>query len=679
MDHPVHPLLTLQPSEVRRASKIVKDKFAGRHVLFRIIAVKEPPKDEVVQFLEAERAGRPLRYPARRIYVSYQFKGESEAFEDIVELYSGSVVHHRQLPRGMHLPSSQDDMLAVQNLVLDDPLVKSEIARLNLPLNTEVVPETWPYGKENDIPDPKRYQVWFFLKSIDPGVQRHPSANHFAHPLDFSAVVDDVTKKVIRIDRLPMGWGLDSISGDNDQWQPNPDAEYATDLQPSIRCDVKPICIQQPEGVSFRVEANDQVVHWQKWRFHLDFNWREGAVLRDVSYDGRPLFYRLSLAEMTVPYADPRSPFHRKSAYDLGEGGVGITANNLQLGCDCLGSIRYFDRWISDERGEPEIRKNCICMHEVDAGIGWKHTNYRNGRAEVTRARELVIQTIMTISNYEYILCWILDTAGALHYEVRATGIMSVVPADQREDFTKLDYGIMVSPGVMAPSHQHIFCLRLDPAMDGYNSSVVKYDETIPEPMNPATNPYGVMYRVKETPITESGYLDLNPATNRTVKIVSNDSRNSVTGHQKGYKIHIPATQLLLADPNSVHFRRAAFADHHFYFTRQSENELYPAGEFPWQSIGGLEEDSGLRQWAARKDPLVPGNGVVWTIFGFTHNPRPEDWPVMPCEVFRLAIKPSHFFDKNPALDMPASEQKTNKSTLVEPEKSAGGACCPDL
>jgi len=61
------------------------------------------------------------------------------------------------------------------------------------------------------------------------------------------------------------------------------------------------------------------------------------------------------------------APYHRKSAYDLGEGGAGSTANDLQLGCDCLGSIRYFDRWINDVEGKPVKMKNCLCMHEVDA------------------------------------------------------------------------------------------------------------------------------------------------------------------------------------------------------------------------------------------------------------------------------------------------------------------------
>jgi primary-amine oxidase len=44
--------------------------------------------------------------------------------------------------------------------------------------------------------------------------------------------------------------------------------------------------------------------------------------------------------DQTVPYADPRAPFQRKQAFDFGDGGAGICANNLELGCDCLGHIK---------------------------------------------------------------------------------------------------------------------------------------------------------------------------------------------------------------------------------------------------------------------------------------------------------------------------------------------------
>ncbi len=41
-----------------------------------------------------------------------------------------------------------------------------------------------------------------------------------------------------------------------------------------------------------------------------------------------------------MPYADPRAPYHRKQAFDFGDGGLGNAVNNLTLGCDCLGVIK---------------------------------------------------------------------------------------------------------------------------------------------------------------------------------------------------------------------------------------------------------------------------------------------------------------------------------------------------
>lgn len=98
-------------------------------------------------------------------------------------------------------------------------------------------------------------------------------------------------------------------------------------------------------------------------------------VLYDVRYASRPLFYRLSLSDMNIPYADPRHPFHKKAAFDLGDAGAGAMANDLKLGCDCLGHIQYLSSIISDDKGAPQPLENCVCVHEQDAGIGWKHTN----------------------------------------------------------------------------------------------------------------------------------------------------------------------------------------------------------------------------------------------------------------------------------------------------------------
>ena len=364
----------------------------------------------------------------------------------------------------------------------------------------------------------------------------------------------------------------------------------------------------------------------------------------------------MSLVEMNIPYADPRHPFHKKAAFDLGDAGAGTMANNLKLGCDCLGSIHYLNSVLSTDKGEPMPMENVICVHEQDAGIGWKHTNYRTGRAAVVRSRELVVQSIITVANYEYIMAFMFNQAGEVTYEVRATGIISTQPIDEG---VEVPWGTVVHPGVLASHHQHIFSLRVDPAIDGHSNRVV-YDEIHPMPLSDF-NPHGVGYTVSETLIQESSGLDINYDTAMTYKIQNAFSRNPVNGKAVGYKIHAPAFQKMIAHSDSFHHKRAEFADHNIYVTKYHDGELYAGGKYTNQSRGG----AGVRSWANRKEKIVDEDIVVWIQFGLQHVTRIEDFPVMPCEVIKVQLKPVNFFDKNPALDVPPSNQEFNHSTLV--------------
>lgn len=85
--------------------------------------------------------------------------------------------------------------------------------------------------------------------------------------------------------------------------------QYAHDLLTEpLRTDLKPYIVQQPEGPSFHVQGN--LVSWQKWKFRVGFNTREGLVIYNTTYDGRNVFYRLSVSEMTVPYGGMPWPIH---------------------------------------------------------------------------------------------------------------------------------------------------------------------------------------------------------------------------------------------------------------------------------------------------------------------------------------------------------------------------------
>lgn len=171
-------------------------------------------------------------------------------------------------------------------------------------------------------------QVFMYMRNPE---NNNPDSNHYSFPLDFMVIVDLCTMKVKRVVRLPLGSDETVTTGEDiihRRTKPE-EPEYAPELQKRpARTTMKPYQVIQPEGASFSVTGH--LLEWEKWRFRVGFNWREGLTLHDITFDNKSAFYRLSLSEMFVPYGDPRNPIYRKGAFDLGNVGAGVTANNLK-------------------------------------------------------------------------------------------------------------------------------------------------------------------------------------------------------------------------------------------------------------------------------------------------------------------------------------------------------------
>ncbi|RSL96099.1 hypothetical protein CEP52_011689 [Fusarium oligoseptatum] len=622
-----HPLSQLSISETTTARDVVRRSHPNTVLNFRVIFLLEPPKVDVEAYLELEHSGKLTAEsprPPRLAQAWYDVIGNTripQYHETIVDLTKAEIVDQKVID-----PKSKPS-LAMWEF---DKVIKC----------VETSPAPWPYGAPDPGDDDERvFQALLFAQDKRSG---NPDSNFYAYPLPIIPIMNYNKGEIIRIDMPATGGGDDPLTGRTNFGgiiDHCDTAEYVPELLPDgTRQDLKPLTIVQPYGPSFRVD--DNLVRWQKWQFRVTFNPREGAVLHDLRYEGRSVLYRLAVSEMTVPYADPRTPYHRKQAFDFGDGGLGHAVNNLTLGCDCLGVIKYFDGVLVDNEGNATPTKNVICLHEQDNGINWKHTNWRTGRAVVTRRRELVVQFIITLANYEYVFNFKLDQAAGIVVEARAIGIVSVVNLDLGKT---APWGNVVNPGVLAQNHQHVFCVRIDPAIDGSNNTVVQ-EESLPVAMDPKTNPHGNLYEVRKTPIAKSGGFDVEPLNNRVFQ---------------GYKLVTPATQKLLADPRSVQAKRALFTQHHLWVTKYKDEELYAAGRYTHL---GKNETGGVTDAAARNDDVLNKDVVLWSCFGLTHNPRVEDWPVMPVEILQVSLTPSDFFTQNPAIDVPSDKDLGSQS-----------------
>lgn len=321
---------------------------------------------------------------------------------------------------------------------------------------------------------------------------------------------------------------------------------------------------------------------------------------------------------------------------------------------------------------------NVVCCHEQDDGILWKHTNFRTGNAVMARSRILVLQTIITVSNYEYIFAWHFCQDASIFYEVRATGILSTAPHDINAK-ERVPYGTVVAPGVLAPYHQHLFSLRIDPAIDGHNNSLAIEESTrLPTNDPNVHNPFGVGYVTESRTVEEEGGFDLDFTKNRTFKIVNEKQINPITGTPVGFKLLPFYSQMLLASPESYHARRSEYAQHAVWVTRYTDNDHFPAGKYTMQSAGGdgLASVIAKRRATGVAQSVRDEDIVIWHTFGSTHNPRIEDWPVMPSEKLVVGLKPVNFFSGNPGLDVAPSTQEKNQSVLYTGESAQSATCC---
>ncbi|SPO06756.1 related to copper amine oxidase [Cephalotrichum gorgonifer] len=607
-----HPLDPLTVDEVRKASQdlTIHLNIDSTSIRFKVIDLFEPVKDQVLDFLQ-----RDGPTPDRCARVYYQVRNSAVLSKAKVNITTGAVEHTVELPDSQG-PVDWVEYELVNKTCSEHPVVLAEVAKLKLPGGSRIVNDPWAYGTDDPKERRRLFQCYMYAAMDD-----HPEANHYSIPLPLAPIFDAHTMELVQLEKLPMGVGAE-LDAETQPWTPVKPVEYSADLlgEENLRKGLKPLQVIQPEGPSFTITGRK--VQWQKWSFQLGWSLREGPVLHDVRYDDTPLFYRVSMSEMTVPYGDPRSPYHRKQAFDLGDSGFGLTSNSLTLGCDCLGLIAYFDGVRVASDGTPVVMPNVVCMHEIDDGVGWKHTNFRNGMSSVVRDRKLVIQCTSTVANYEYILAFVLDQAANLHIEVRATGILSTMPI--RPGLKESPWGTVVAPGVLGVNHQHLFCVRVDPILDGNSKNTVVYDDAVPVPSDSVVNPSGCAFRVETTPIKKPGGYDLDLSKGRVYKIINPSRINNISGKPAGYKLQASPSQMIMMGKETFNHRRGLFASRPIWVTRYRDDELWAAGEFTNQS----REDTGLAAYSERDENVENEDVVLWHSFGITHITRPEGKPL---------------------------------------------------
>ncbi|MEM7213572.1 MAG: tyramine oxidase, partial [Pseudomonadota bacterium] len=403
----LHPLAPLTADEISGVIAIVRrDLENGDDALFETVELAEPTR-------EAVRSHASGSVPHREAWANVYHTDRKGVVRCRVSLTDDKLISSDYQPDVMPMIAAAEFMV-VEETVKADPRFIAACKRRGIEDMSLVTVDPWSSGNFG-IEEEKGRRISHVFCWI-----RNSELDHqYAHPIEgLNATMDISTREVL------------SVTDVGDIPIPRAEGNYdRTFIAPeTIRTDLKPIDVVQPEGVSFTLDGHN--LKWAGWDLRIGFNPREGMTLHDISIWGRPVMYRASIAEMMVPYGSPEGAHPRKNVFDIGEYGIGRLCNSLELGCDCLGAIRYLDAEMNGLDGSVETIKNAICIHEEDMGVLWKHWDFRLDRTEVRRARRLVVSTIATVGNYEYGYYWYFHLDGEIQFEMKATGVINTTACE---------------------------------------------------------------------------------------------------------------------------------------------------------------------------------------------------------------------------------------------------------
>ena len=298
------------------------------------------------------------------------------------------------------------------------------------------------------------------------------------HPIDFAVLVNaenpDPSKYFIEkivyagneyasVSVLKMAYNSNSVNKTRVKFP-----EYSEYLFSTMNRRGKPVPDQpqrppksvEPDGKRYSIHHRH--VEYLQWSFDFRMSMLTGPQIYDVRFGGERIAYEISLQELAVYYsgykASPRAPDY----IDSGEL-IGLYAQALVPGADCPESATFIStRHVGESSLDVITQHKSFCLFEQDTGIPLKRHlsylveegGYYTGLSDIV----LILRTILSIYNYDYIIDFVFHQNGALEVRSLSTGyIYSTLYAGKT-----LPYGFRLQENLVGNIHHHLFHWKAD-------------------------------------------------------------------------------------------------------------------------------------------------------------------------------------------------------------------------
>nr|XP_056720702.1 retina-specific copper amine oxidase-like [Euleptes europaea] len=213
----------------------------------------------------------------------------------------------------------------------------------------------------------------------------------------------------------------------------------------------------EPSGPRYSVR-NNQVVS-SAWSFAYRMDISRGLRLFDIRFRGHRIVYELSVQDAMSIYGS-NSPGGMSTRYMDGSFGIGRLTHSLVQGIDCPYSATYLDVYSLAQAQKPTVTRDALCVFEQAMGTPLRRHYSRRQLLYYggLPATALILRSVATMGNYDYIWDFVFHPNGAIESKVQATGYISssFLYGDG------LDYGNRVGDRTLGTIHTHSIGYKVD-------------------------------------------------------------------------------------------------------------------------------------------------------------------------------------------------------------------------
>ncbi|TFK81174.1 amine oxidase catalytic domain-containing protein [Polyporus arcularius HHB13444] len=416
-------------------------------------------------------------------------------------------------------------------------------------------------------------------------------------------------------------------------------------------------------GLRFRVDRALQYVSWMGWGMYLGFDRDMGLSLWDLRFKGDRIIYELAPQEAMAQYAG-NDPMQTTTAWLDRFFGMGAAVRDMIPGYDCPHEAIYLPATTTNFEGSI-TRERAICIFEQDTGRPiTRHTGYSDGEFGATRGYQLVVRSVSTVGNYDYLFDYMFMIDGTIEVRLSASGYLQGGFWEPAQE----GYGTAIRETTMGSLHDHVINYKVDLDVAGEENSLLftsTATETITQPW--FDDDWGsevIQQKISKKFIENENDALLKYPVNFQggYSLVNQDARNR-WGIPRGYAIHpgySPIHNTVVGSKRLLN--NANWARYNLAVSKRKDTEPTSSSQWNMNLPGDPVVD--FHKFFDGEN-ITQTDLVAWVNVGMHHLPQAEDAPNTRTNLAASSffLTPLNYFDYDVSMD------STNSILLTAPVK----------